>query len=106
MVGEMNQRVPSTGLREGLLDEIVAAVCRATKPRRIILFGSRARGEWDQRSDIDLAIIPEEGAVFHPSTIEEEIRTLLRLDILDFRKLTGSFQREILENGIVIYEAT
>jgi len=72
---------------------------------RIILFGSRARGEWNDRSDIDIAVVPEGGKRFHPSVVEDRIRTLLKIDVLDFRLLNDDFQKEIAENGIVIYEA-
>lgn len=37
-----------------LVDELV----RVADPQRIILFGSRARGDADERSDFDLAIDP------------------------------------------------
>ena len=72
---------------------------------RIILFGSRARGEWNDRSDIDIAVVPEGGMRFHPSIVEDRIRTLLKIDVLDFRSLNDDLQKEIAENGIVIYEA-
>jgi predicted nucleotidyltransferase len=53
-----------TGLSADLLKQIVDAVRQDAKPQRIILFGSRARGEWNDRSDIDIAVIPESGSIF------------------------------------------
>lgn len=44
------------GLTDPYLDEIVA-VLKAYDPERIILFGSRARGEADEYSDYDLVVI-------------------------------------------------
>lgn len=97
--------IQDCGLSDDLLHEIVEAVRKDVRPLRVILFGSRARGEWNDRSDIDIAVLPELGARFHPSLMEERIRTLLRVDVLDFRNLNDDFQKEIAENGIVIYEA-
>ncbi len=39
-----------------LLDRIVRTIVERFDPRRIILFGSRARGDADRESDIDLFI--------------------------------------------------
>jgi len=43
-------------LADPYLDEIVA-ILKAYDPERIILFGSRARGEADEHSDYDLMVI-------------------------------------------------
>ena len=42
---------------EGLLDEVVARIRSAGRPSRIILFGSRARGDADADSDLDLLVV-------------------------------------------------
>lgn len=100
-----DKRLTRTGLTDKLLKEIVEAIRVEAKPERIILFGSCARGKWKDRSDIDIAVIPESGTKLYASLIEERIRTLLKIDILDFQKLNGEFQKEIMEDGIVLYEA-
>ena len=100
-----DKQLAQTGLSTDLLSQIIDAVRQDAKPQRIILFGSRARGEWNDRSDIDIAVIPEIGSSFFSTPIEERIRTLLKIDILDFRKLNEDFQQEVLQNGVVIYEA-
>lgn len=99
------KQLAQTGLSTDLLRQIVDAVRQEAKPQRVILFGSRARGEWNDRSDIDIAVIPEVGTSFFSTPIEERIRTLLKIDILDFRNLNEDFRQEVLQNGVVIYEA-
>ncbi|MDP6439639.1 MAG: nucleotidyltransferase domain-containing protein [Candidatus Brocadiia bacterium] len=42
---------------EELLDEIVTCIREAVHPVRIILFGSRARGESGPQSDFDILIV-------------------------------------------------
>lgn len=44
-----------------LLDEIVTRITGAVRPLRIILFGSAARKEMSQNSDLDLLIVMPEG---------------------------------------------
>ena len=41
----------------GLLDEVVARIRSVGRPSRIILFGSRARGDADEDSDLDLLVV-------------------------------------------------
>ena len=40
-----------------LVDEIVAKIVDAYRPTRIVLFGSRARGEAGPESDVDLLVV-------------------------------------------------
>jgi len=43
-----------------LLGEVVDAVVREVAPERVYLFGSRARGEADEASDVDLLVVERE----------------------------------------------
>lgn len=72
--------------------------------KKIILFGSRARGDYSRTSDIDLAIVGEDAAGF-VMNIEEETSTLLEYDIVDLSKPIADELRESIEKeGKVIYE--
>ena len=71
---------------------------------RVLLFGSRARGDFKRTSDIDLAA---EGGDFDRFAldVEEETSTLLKYDIVDLNRAMQEELREaILHEGIVIYE--
>ena len=48
-------------MREPPIQEIVEKIVGAFHPRRIVLFGSRARGEQDAESDVDLLVEMETG---------------------------------------------
>lgn len=48
-------------MREPPIQEIVEKIVEAFHPRRIVLFGSRARGEQDAESDVDLLVEMETG---------------------------------------------
>ena len=43
--------------KQGFLDQIIHRLVAGFAPERIILFGSRARGDNDDRSDIDLLVV-------------------------------------------------
>ena len=44
---------------QDLLDEVVARIRSAGRPSRIILFGSRARGDADPDADLDLLVVEQ-----------------------------------------------
>ena len=47
---------------QSLLDDLVARIVAAVHPRRILLFGSGARGELGPHSDLDVLVIMPDGA--------------------------------------------
>ncbi len=100
-VAELSKK---TGIKERVLLEIRTFAARYGV-EKVILFGSRARGDFRERSDIDLAFTGGDGARFSLD-VEEETWTLLMFDIVNLDKpvqpeLLDSIRRE----GIVIYDA-
>ncbi|MDM8520164.1 nucleotidyltransferase domain-containing protein [Anaerolineales bacterium HSG6] len=75
---------------------------------RVILFGSRARGDADERSDIDLAIVAPKLALRSWLDIyfalKEEIDTLLQMDVIWWQQATEPLKERIRQEGIVLYE--
>lgn len=70
--------------------------------KKLILFGSRARGTNHERSDIDLAA--SGGDIGEFAEALEELDTLLRFDVINLdAKLDASFQAEIDRDGIILY---
>lgn len=90
-------------LRMEIQDEIIAWA-KKCKLHKVILFGSRARGDNRERSDIDIAVSGGNTAEFSVG-IDEEIHTLLMFDVVN---LDGTVQpelrRSIEEEGVVLYE--
>ncbi len=82
----------------------IIALARICGLKKVILFGSRARGDNWERSDIDLAVSGGDTANFIRS-IDDEIRSLLMFDIVDLDKPA---QTELLagieRDGVIIYE--
>lgn len=84
--------------------EKIQALAEKHHIKKVILFGSRARGDYKRTSDIDLAI---EGGNYSGFVldVEEFVPTLLMFDIVN---LDGSVQDElrcsIKEEGVLLYE--
>lgn len=92
------------GLTDGLLEQIIKAVVRHSNVRRIIIYGSRARGGFSPVSDIDVAVDCWDGKAILRSVIDEEVRTLLKLDIVNIREINDELRKEIEREGMVVYE--
>ncbi len=76
--------------------------------RSAILFGSRARGDNRERSDIDLAIdTPGATAVEWSDVVEaiDEAPTLLTLDVLRLDDTTRAMREQIARDGVIVYDA-
>ena len=88
--------------REDILKDVVGII-RRYLPREefeVVLFGSWARGDAQENSDIDIGLVgpePVDEMVF--LRIKEEIKaipTLRRIDVVDFNKSDEEFRREAL----------
>ena len=92
-----------TGIKQRVIDEITE-YARKYNVNRVVLFGSRARGDFTKTSDIDIAFLGGDAARFALS-VDEDTYTLLEFDVVDMKvcsntDLIESIQRE----GKVIYE--
>lgn len=92
-----------TGIRPQIIQEI-KELAQKYGIQKVILFGSRARGDYQKVSDIDLAVSGGNIAAF-ALDVEEETTTLLKYDVVN---LDGSVQKELLDviekEGVMLYE--
>lgn len=93
----------NTGIKAIVIDQI-RQLAAQYDIQRVLLFGSRARGDYRPRSDIDLAISGGNTAAF-TLAVDEETDTLLKYDVVN---LDGAVQPELLQeiekDGKVLYE--
>lgn len=69
------------------------------------LFGSCARNQQDEASDVDVVVTLQEPDFFTLEKIKEELERLLpyRIDVVNFREsLRESFKQNILKDAIYI----
>lgn len=92
-----------SGIKSSVLDQIRDLALQYGMDK-VILFGSRARGDWRRESDIDLAVSGGDADLFRVA-VEEDTDTLLTFDVVC---LDGDVQeklRQVIESeGILVYE--
>ena len=99
------------------IDEAVRRIVATAHPRKVILFGSAARGETHRDSDADFLVIVADEMV-HPRNESVRIRSamtgiIMSMDILviseknlaRYGQTPGLVYRQALEEGKVLYDA-
>ena len=91
------------GIETQVINEIID-LAKSNGIEKVVLFGSRARGDYHRASDIDLAVYGGDVTGF-ALDVEEYTSTLLTYDVIDMGK---TLQAELLESikkeGKVLYE--
>ena len=86
------------------IHEGIVRLARKYGLSRVVLFGSRARGDSWERSDVDLAVAGGDIVRFSLD-VDEELPTLLMFDVVN---LDGPVQLELLaeiqRDGVLLYE--
>jgi uncharacterized protein len=95
--------------------KVVRRIALEFHPRRIVLFGSYARGEATEDSDVDLLVVMP----FRDRPVKKAVEVLLRVNppfpvdllvrtpaaVRRRLRMGDDFTRDILEGGTVLYEA-
>ena len=98
-------------LKKGLFPEDITndlfkvkSILAGLGARKIILYGSLARGDYKLHSDIDICVegIPKEN--YFRAIAECLMEIDRRISVLDFDKLQGYFKERILSEGKILYE--
>ena len=93
-----------TGIRQCVIDEI-RSLAGQYHVQRVILFGSRARGDYHTKSDIDLAVSGGDYVRF-ALDVDEETSTLLEFDIVNLDgSVSEELRQEIDRDGRILYNA-
>jgi uncharacterized protein len=111
-MGMRPRRPPGLSEEVDRVDRVVLPALRdalAAFPEveRIVLFGSRAKGDAEPRSDIDIAISCPAGDTrtwLDICRVAEEAETLLKIDLVRLEDTDQAFRRRIEREGKVLYE--
>ena len=99
-------KFPLTTMRAEKVIRLLVEELKKYKPKRVILFGSRAKGSFTKRSDIDLAV--ELKLPFRERRkLKEKLDRLAGIYSVDlvFLPYVGEeFRKEILREGKILYE--
>ena len=88
------------------VEEDIIRLAKENGIKKVILFGSRARCQNSERSDIDIAVYGGDFDSFYYD-IKEKVNSLLSFDVIDVNKgISEELQKEIKRDGVIIYEKT
>jgi uncharacterized protein len=80
----------------------------AVDPEKVILYGSRARGDARRDSDYDLAFVfakdRHDRWVRFVVDLDDAAVALLPVDLLDWNEASGQLRERICSEGITVYE--
>ncbi|MGN1303892.1 MAG: nucleotidyltransferase domain-containing protein [Oscillospiraceae bacterium] len=86
------------------VEEDIINIAQKNDIKKVILFGSRARCQNSERSDIDLAVSGGNAIDFYYD-LEENAWTLLMFDVVDLNKgISDELKAEIDREGVLLYE--
>lgn len=92
-------------LKSEIINKIINISGEYDNIKKVVLFGSRARGNNSEKSDIDLAIYCDDDISEYIEEIEETVPTLLEFDFSDMRKINDElFIEQVEKEGITLYE--
>ena len=97
----------------GLSDEIRKEICQVFRQfpsvRKVVLFGSRAKGNYTTGSDIDLAVVGNNISfklLMDLNLRIDDLELLYKVDLVDYRKVAGTPLGEHIDRvGQVFYAA-
>ncbi len=101
LIDEFWQKLKSNGQefilnKPDYFDKIVEKIKQQINPKKIILFGSRARGDAHKNADIDIAIETDQSI--------EKLSIVGPFDIINLRNASAEVKEKINREGVVIYE--
>ncbi|MGL5725156.1 nucleotidyltransferase family protein [Cetobacterium sp.] len=92
------------GLKEREIDEIKVLYYLFPQINQIIIFGSRARGNYNRTSDIDIAITGQiDEIIYKIRDYFEESNLLYTVDVVNYNSITDiEFKKNIDTEGIIL----
>ena len=109
-IGEDTQ---ARGKIDKMISGLVRRIIAETEAEKIILFGSYARGDWNESSDIDLVVVGDFKERFterivkllglNDTNMPLEVLAYTREEFNDMKKKGNQFISNVMKEGIVVY---
>lgn len=100
--------ISNIGISQEVLNKVISIISSNSKVCKIVIFGSRSRGDFKVVSDIDIAIFSETLSLPEYLKILSDVDDIdipQKIDLVWYEKIKDEdFKKEILANGIVVYE--
>ena len=94
------------GLPQRTIDELLAYFKTKPEIEKVLVFGSRSRGDFRNGSDIDFAIwMSDDTAFFRISGELDDLPTPYKFDVINYKKLTHEgMKNSIVRDGVLFYQ--
>ena len=93
------------GINDASYEEMINLFKSFDSLDEVYIFGSRARGDYKEGSDIDLAIKVKDDIKLRLLNKLEDIRCILKFDVVDINNIGNEKLLENIKNeGILIYK--
>jgi len=110
-----DSQVESNLVRDSVEAEIVSEILRVSTPVKVVLFGSRARGDFDEESDYDVLVVLSDEAELKAEQAKLKAAMMklpARVQVLvkrwsEYEAMSGvtvGLWRNIRDEGVVLYE--
>jgi predicted nucleotidyltransferase len=89
------------------MKKIIALIIKELNPKKIILFGSRAKDNYAESADYDLAVDSKKISFRDKRKLLEKIEDVIGLhsvDLIYLKEVDSRFKKIILDTGKIIYE--
>jgi len=91
-----------------MIVDVLRANAERLRGRKVVLFGSRARGAAKPRSDFDLGVVGDTPLrlqdFYAIEDMLDELPTLYRIDWVDFGRANERFRAQALQEAEVLHE--
>ncbi len=92
-----------------VIDSIISTIRKNKKVKKIVLFGSRAKGNYKKGSDIDIAVFSKNLSYSEFMKIKVDLGELMlpyTIDVVDYNALTNiDLLRHIERVGIILFKS-
>jgi len=97
----------TTSREEEIINKVISILVEKLNPKKILLFGSRAKGENTRHADFDFAVDHRKPDLNDVRTIKEEIEIiagLYKVDLVFLENVDAKFKEIVLKTGKIVYE--
>ena len=96
--------VTDFGLRQCIIEQFKKISSKTPNIKKLVLFGSRAKGNFKYNSDIDLAFESSGSINSKYYSDMEDAAELYKLDLLDISEIKEELMLSEIEQGIILFE--
>lgn len=88
------------------IKQTVIPILKSYGVQKAALFGSFTRGEENQKSDVDILIMPPDGMGLEFVGLKLELEKALNreVDLVSYRSIHPALKDQILESQIILYD--